>query len=489
MQQLLNPFAQKYPENTDTALPTQATSVRFNRYGPYAGHYLACGCGDGTVEVWDMETKGVIKTLEGHVKPVGGVAWSRNNRYLLTSSLDSTAIIWDLSFLPNPLLQPYTPYTSGKTASITSSNSSQRVRTIRFDAPVAQAVFHPRNSKIVLASLTCNEVVLVDLRSGGGRWKLSDVMEGGGEGEMEVDGAEVKGKKSALTCAAWSPCGSRIYAGTTGGLLLVIDPLSRYVMNRIRVANSGIKQLTFDAMGRNIILSSTDRALRTLSVDSRTGALAPVHRFQDLINRTPWHAIAFSGDAEYVMGGAGHKMAHNVFIWDRDSGSLVKVLEGPREPLVDCDWHPTRPVIASVSTLGEIHLWQTSSPDNWAAFAPGFEELEENVEYDEREDEFDIEDESDLLRRKDAEEDVVIDVLSPSDDYPRRPENIPTSRSPSRAVKTEQMEDEGEEEREAIRLAQAVKEWADNDPDDDTWEGFHMSLDLLTETEITVLSS
>ena len=53
-------------------------------------------------------------------------------------------------------------------------------------------------------------------------------------------------------------------------------------------------------------------------------------------------------------------------------------------------WHPTKPVIASVSSLGDIHIWQTSSPDNWAAFAPGFEELEENVEYDEREDEFDI---------------------------------------------------------------------------------------------------
>ena len=53
-------------------------------------------------------------------------------------------------------------------------------------------------------------------------------------------------------------------------------------------------------------------------------------------------------------------------------------------------WHPTRPVVASVGNSGDIHIWQTSSPDNWAAFAPGFEELEENVEYDEREDEFDI---------------------------------------------------------------------------------------------------
>lgn len=37
------------------------------------------------------------------------------------------------------------------------------------------------------------------------------------------------------------------------------------------------------------------------------------------------------------MGGAGHKMAHNVFIWDKAFGALQKVLEGPKESLIDCD--------------------------------------------------------------------------------------------------------------------------------------------------------
>jgi COMPASS component SWD1 len=41
------------------------------------------------------------------------------------------------------------------------------------------------------------------------------------------------------------------------------------------------------------------------------------------------------------MGGAGHKMAHNVFVWDRDSGVLVKVLEGPKESLIHCDVSPS----------------------------------------------------------------------------------------------------------------------------------------------------
>lgn len=101
----------------------------------------------------------------------------------------------------------------------------------------------------------------------------------------------------------------------------------------------------------NLILNSSDRALRVLTVSPQTGALAPIHRFQDLVNRTPWHAVGFSGDGEYVFGGAGHKMSHNVFVWDREAGALVKVLEGPKEPLVDAD----------VSARAKRGLWSEGS--------------------------------------------------------------------------------------------------------------------------------
>ena len=66
-----DPFAQKYPESADATIPAQAISARFNPSGPFAGHYLAAGGIDGLVEVWDVETRGVARVLEGHVKAVG----------------------------------------------------------------------------------------------------------------------------------------------------------------------------------------------------------------------------------------------------------------------------------------------------------------------------------------------------------------------------------------------------------------------------------
>jgi COMPASS component SWD1 len=42
-----------------------------------------------------------------------------------------------------------------------------------------------------------------------------------------------------------------------------------------------------------------------------------------------------------------------------------------------------------VSILGLVHIWVTGVTENWSAYAPGFDELDENVEYREREDEFD----------------------------------------------------------------------------------------------------
>ena len=39
---------------------------------------------------------------------------------------------------------------------------------------------------------------------------------------------------------------------------------------------------------------------------------------------------------------------------------------------------------------GVVNIWSQSAVELWSAYAPNFKELDENEEYEEREDEFDI---------------------------------------------------------------------------------------------------
>lgn len=71
--------------------------------------------------------------------------------------------------------------------------------------------------------------------------------------------------------------------------------------------------------------------------------------------RTPWKVCCFSGDCEYVCAGSGR--AHALYIWERNTGSLVKILHGIKgETLLDVVWHPFKPLICSISN-GIVSIW------------------------------------------------------------------------------------------------------------------------------------
>ncbi|CAE6449722.1 unnamed protein product [Rhizoctonia solani] len=205
--------------------------------------------------------------------------------------------------------------------------------------------------------------------------------------------------------ASFHPRNSQVLLVTLQSQQTMLVDLRKGTRSRTELMDSQAQQPE-----RYLIVNSNDRIVRVLEITSQTYDLELLHMFSDPISKTPWNGICFSGDGEYVVAGAGHKAGHHIYIWDRSSGALVKILEGPTEPLVDADWHPFRPILSSVASSGLIHIWKTVYSENWSAFAPGFEELEENVEYQEHEDEFDVEDEVDVLRRKKMEEDFEVDV-------------------------------------------------------------------------------
>lgn len=225
--------------------------------------------------------------------------------------------------------------------------------------------------------------------------------------------------KVATTVAVFTPSGDHIVLGTNKGWLNFFDTSTRDMIYSYRVTNNIIVFLRLTASGRDVVINASDRVVRTIplpdfsdpKLDFDTLQLEVEHKFQDLVQRLSWNHVSFSPTGEYVT--ASTWMNHHIYVWERGQGSLVKILEGTKEELSAVEWHPLRPFVAAVGVdSGRIWLWSIPQPQRWSALAPDFVEVEENHEYIEKEDEFDIQPLEEIHRMRLDQEDEEVDVLT-----------------------------------------------------------------------------
>lgn len=380
---LSDPFAslgQDYPESLTSHLSHgHAVVVSFNK----SSRYLAAGLLDGQIVIWDFDTLDPACKLTGHIRSITSLCWSRSGRYLLSSSVDWKCILWDLK-------------------------EGTQVRSISFESPVWGSDLHPVEEDVFCCTLFEDSAQIVHVK----------------EESIVRDTLPTKPKDNnvpAHPAAHWTlACvynntGQYIIAGTSQGWINVITSATQEVIYSSRLTNANIKQIRLSSNGRDMVVNPSDRIIRTLHIpDFSTSddiSLDVEHRFSDVINRLQWNTCRFSSSGEYVM--ASTFKNHDIYVWERSLGSLVKILEGPKEELVDCDWHATRPCVVAVGVeTGTIYVWSTITAQRWSALAPDFVEVEDNIEYKEREDEFDIVPPEEADKRKMDEEEVNIDLVT-----------------------------------------------------------------------------
>ncbi|KAK6340284.1 chromatin binding protein [Orbilia blumenaviensis] len=399
---LADPFSlsQDYPEVFSHSLHYGHSScVVFNR----RGDLLASGRHDGTVVLFDVETGGLARIMRGHTRSVQSISWSHDGRYLLSSSLDCKCILWDLE-------------------------DGSRKRIIRFEAAVYYAELHPFNHNLFAAAIHEDHPWLVDISTSKTiRTKLSSLPRK--STSMSEDEAAPPSKSAASDAKAltlitlFDSTGQYIITATTRGWVNIVHTATQTTIFSSRVTKSAIVTGRLSISGRSLIFNSRDRILRTVhmpaltdeDIEDPSGILFEVeHTYQDLVNRLYWNHCDISPTGEYIC--ASTYMNHDVYIWETNKGSLVKILEGPKEELGFVDWHPTRPmIVASGLETGRIYIWATNNPQRWSALAPDFQEVEENVEYIEKEDEFDYKDRAEMTKARLDREDEEVDLIGMDD--------------------------------------------------------------------------
>ena len=63
------------------------------------GQFIATGCLDSTVRIWEVSTGHMVETLRGHKDSVYSVAFTPDGKELVSGSLDKTLKLWDVSWL------------------------------------------------------------------------------------------------------------------------------------------------------------------------------------------------------------------------------------------------------------------------------------------------------------------------------------------------------------------------------------------------------
>lgn len=387
---LQDPFAvlKEYPEKLTHTLenPLHTECLQFSP----RGDYLALGCGNGGVVIYDMDTNRPIlalgSKLGAHVRSVQAISWSTCGRYLLTASRDWYVKLWDLE------------------------NHSQPIKEICVGSPVWTCQWIDSSRGLCVATALEEETsFLINFE---GQPALTPLIDASDRDLSNNQGY-------VISLAVHHTLKNIVITGSSKGWVTFyrLDSVPKVIMSQ-KIANSNIKHVAISQTGDKLAINSSDRTIRQYSLrisgDTMNVDMKLEHKYQDVINKLQWNGIFFSSkSADYLVASTNGSSAHELYLWETTSGTLVRVLEGSEEELMDIDWNFYNMCIASNGLeSGDVYIWSIIIAPKWSALAPDFEEVEENIDYQEKEDEFDQVDELEQQQELNQVEEVDIDLIT-----------------------------------------------------------------------------
>ena len=389
---LLDPFESDYPERIEEELQYGSYRARcyaFNRRGTL----LATGCHEGAAVLWDFDTRGVVKVLQERASdepaaPVVAIGWSLNGRRVVTAEEKGRLRLWNV-----------------ETGSV--------VYSCQLESIALTVQISPGNPNVVLACPNAGIPLLIDVESG----EMRSIV---GSHTAEPAAATASARKQGNEVqrnysACFTNSGERVYVGNGKGLVTLWEVKTLEQCGSFQLPSAtAVRNIQVTRDGNYVLVSETGK-IRVYDASQST----LYREFMDQVNRTQWRKCMFSADmtGNYVVGATAEKGEHAIHIWNRDNGQLTLKLDGPKETIWDLVWHPSRTILASCGSSGKVLIWAKHYAENYSAFAPNFKELEENEEYMEREDEFDLVDPQSAVKKKLEEEEAVeVDITTIDDE-------------------------------------------------------------------------
>jgi len=305
------------PQNLEATTPEPIqpfaqfeSEVRAVAISPQGLTRIAVGLGDGTIEIWDVLTRTMWISCQGHASYVTSVAFSPDGSKVVSGSGDFTVRLWDVQ-TGKAIGQPFTGHTQG----------------------VISVAFSPDGSKVVSGS-------------GDSTIRLWDVQTG------KAIGQPFTGHTQGVISVAFSPDGNMVVSGSLDNKIRLWDVQTGKAIGQPFTGHTeGVISVAFNQDGTQVVSGSDDTTVRLWNVQTGKAIGQPfTGHTQGVIS------VAFSPDGTQVVSGSDDT---TVRLWDIQTGKAIgQPFTGHIQSVYSVAWSLDGKTMVSGSCDGTVRLWK-----------------------------------------------------------------------------------------------------------------------------------
>jgi WD40 repeat protein len=262
------------------------------------------------IQLWNVISGQLIRTLKGHRSDVLDLAWSPDGEMLASESTDQTVRVW---------------HRVGPRESLTLEHSSS----------LFSIAWSP-NGDILAAGAEDGNIVVFDTKT----WESRQIL---------------IGHKSVVISLVWSPDGQTLASGSEDGTIRLWGAESGKLLAVLEGHSGPVYGVTWALDGRMVASGSADDTVRLWDVRSGRQVNVLEGHTDGVIS------VSFGFDDQILTSSS---ITGTTLFWSTETLAVVAQLT--EEP-VECNYsgikfHPTLPILATPSG-GEIHIWDVRITD------------------------------------------------------------------------------------------------------------------------------
>jgi WD40 repeat protein/serine/threonine protein kinase len=321
------------------------------------GKRLASGHEDGTIKIWDLNSRRQIQILKGHTDRIACIVFAPDGRLLASASEDHTIRLWD------------------------SERGTEVRRLAGHGGSVSSVAFAP-NGRHLASGSADRTVKIWDVATGnelltckGHTWTVTSVAYSPDERHVASASQDrtvrlweaatarearcFRGHTDFVSSVAFSPDGRLLATGSRDQTVKIWQALAVQEAHMLTGHAGAVHGLAVSPDGRYLASVSSDQTLRIW--DTTTG-----NESNTLNSRAGrLRCVAFSGNGKQLATGG---LDGTVTIWERSTGKALRAWKGHSAGVYGIAFSPDGRHLASVSLDHTIKIWNSETGQETFSF-------------------------------------------------------------------------------------------------------------------------